>query len=353
VDAAELTAPLEVLSNFLERQFNKIQKNLSRMLGQISPSPNRPRRFRHHKEVVSMKKIAENRYPNSATLFKFCKEALDIRYEGNVKVIDQDVGAILGYDPADCSHWKKGKKNIRALSTLRTIADHLSIDERLLIDIASGKVSFEEAVFEYRGYGAFALTGRTGENLKKEFFKNPGRYQGENPRLSFEELFDVDRPSISKAVDSIIATGKFEEAPVYLPEICQLFPNFNIVSDETIATPVEVRTEGQGADLKVTVRHKGSEMRPYLRFLVARELFRYLVNSGSLHVAHLRTCPEEVQDIRANLFAGLLLAPGKMLRKEVEKIDTSYDIVNQLSETFWVSKALMNQRLRDYMENLT
>jgi hypothetical protein len=26
VDAAELTAPLEVLSNFLERQFNKIQK---------------------------------------------------------------------------------------------------------------------------------------------------------------------------------------------------------------------------------------------------------------------------------------------------------------------------------------
>jgi uncharacterized membrane protein (GlpM family) len=300
-----------------------------------------------------MKKIAENRYPHSATLFKFCKEALDIRYEGNVKVIDQDVGAILGYDPADCSHWKKGKKNIRALSTLRTIADHLSIDERLLIDIASGKVGFEEAVFEYRGYGAFALTGRTGENLKKEFFKNPGRYQGENPRLSFEELFDVDRPSVCKAVDSIIATGKFEEAPVYLPEICQLFPNFTIVSDETIATPVEVGTEGQGADLKVTVRHKGSDMRPYLRFLVARELFRYLVRSGSLHVAHLRDCPEEVQDIRANLFAGLVLVPGKMLRKEVEKIDTSYDIVNQLSETFWVSKALMNQRLRDYMENLT
>ena len=119
-----------------------------------------------------MKKIAENRYPNSATLFKFCKEALAIRYEGNVKVIDQDVGAILGYDPADCSHWKKGKKNIRALSTLRAIADHLAIDDRLLIEIAAGKVGFDEAVFEFRGYGSFALNGRTGENLKKEFLKS-------------------------------------------------------------------------------------------------------------------------------------------------------------------------------------
>lgn len=299
-----------------------------------------------------MKKIAENRYPHSATLFKFCKEALDIRYEGNVKVIDQDVGAILGYDPADCSHWKKGKKNIRALSTLRTIADHLSIDERLLIDIAAGKVGFDEAVFEYRGYGAFGLTGRTSENLKKEFFKNPSRYQGENSRLSFEELFDIDRPSVCKAVDSIVTAGKFEEAPVYLPEICQLFPNFTIVSDDTLTTPVQVTTEGQGADLKVTVRHKGSDMRPYLRFLVARELFKYLVNSSSLHVAHIRTCPDEVLDIRANLFAGLLLVPGKMLRKEVEKVDASHDIVTQLSEVFWVSKALMNQRLRDFMENL-
>jgi Zn-dependent peptidase ImmA (M78 family) len=77
------------------------------------------------------------------------------------------------------------------------------------------------------------------------------------------------------------------------------------------------------------------------------------MNSSSLHVAHIRTCPDEVLDIRANLFAGLLLVPGKMLRKEVEKVDASHDIVTQLSEVFWVSKALMNQRLRDFMENLT
>ena len=300
-----------------------------------------------------MKKIAENRYPHSATLFRFCKEALELRYEGNVKVIDQDVGAILGYDPADCSHWKKGKKNIRSLSTLRTIADHLAIDERLLIEIASGKVHLEEALFEYRGYGAFSLQGRTTENLKKEFFKNPTRYQGNDSRLTFEDLFDVDRPGVAKAVATILASGKFEEAPIYIPEVVQMFPNFTLIADQTSKNPIDVTSEGEGAQLKVTVRYQGPEMRPFMRFLLAKELFRYLVASGNNAVAQLRSCPEEILDIRANLFAGLFLVPGTMLRKEVERVDTSMDIVSQLAETFWVSKSMMNQRLRDYMENLT
>jgi hypothetical protein len=299
-----------------------------------------------------MKKIAENRYPNAATLFRFCKEALEIRYEGNVKVIDQDVGAILGYDPADCSHWKKGKKNIRSLSTLRTIADHLAIDERLLIDIAAGKVGFDEAIFEFRGYGAFSLQGRTTENLKKEFFKDPTRYRSEESKLTFEDLFDVDRSGVAAVVQNIIQAGQFEEAPLYVPELVQSFTNFKVIADETMTESFKVISTGEAENLVIQVMYKGSEMRPYLRYLVARELFKFLVNSHHAFSTKLRVCPPEVMDIRANLFAGLLLVPGQMLRKEVEKVDTAKDIVTQLSDTFWVSKAMMNQRLRDYMENM-
>jgi hypothetical protein len=296
-----------------------------------------------------MKKTAENRYPHSATLFKFCKEALEIRYEGNVKVIDQDVGAILGYDPADCSHWKKGKKNIRALATLRSIADHLNIDERLLIDIASGKVGLEEAVYEYRGYGAFALQGRHLENLKKEFFKNPTKWQGEGSGLkSFEELFDVDRPGVVRAAESVLALGNFTEAPIYLPEVYGLFPELRLSADETIPEPMQVVTEGD----VTTVKFRGPEMRPYVRFMLAKELFKYLCRRGHTLTAKFASGPAEVVDIQANIFAGSLLVPGRMLRKEVESIDSSLDIVLQLAETFWISKALMNQRLRDYMEHL-
>jgi IrrE N-terminal-like domain len=299
-----------------------------------------------------MKKTAENRYPHSATLFKFCKEALEIRYEGNVKVIDQDVGAILGYDPADCSHWKKGKKNIRALSTLRSIADHLAIDERLLIDIASGKVGLEEAVFEYRGYGSFALQGRSLENLKKEFFKNPTRWQNDGTQKPFEEIFDTDRPSIVKAAEAVINAGNFTEAPVYLPEIYKLFNGINLIADDTIERTIKVDTEGTGETSVTTVRYRGPEIRPYVRFLLAKELFAHLARVGHPSFRRFSDSPAELLEIQANIFAGLLLIPGKMLRKEVEVIDSSIDIIQQLAETFWTSKALMNQRLLDYMEHL-
>ena len=65
-----------------------------------------------------MKNNYQERYPNSRILFQFSKQALQYKFSEKVKVIDQDVGAILGYDPADCSHWKKGKKNIKNCKSL-------------------------------------------------------------------------------------------------------------------------------------------------------------------------------------------------------------------------------------------
>lgn len=299
-----------------------------------------------------MKKTAENRYPHSATLFKFCKEALEIRYEGNVKVIDQDVGSILGYDPADCSHWKKGKKNIHALATLRSIADHLNLDERLLIDIASGKVDLEEAIFEYRGYGSFSLNGQHLEGLKKDFFKNPGKWQTEDSIKTFEELFDVDRESVVKAADVVLREGHFEEAPIYIPELYQLYPNIQLKEDDTLNSNYHCLNGGEGKNLQMTVSYKGPEMRPYVRFLLAKRLFKYLCQTHPELGGKFQYNPPEVQEIQGNIFAGVLLVPGHLLRKEVERLDSSVDIVLQLAETFWVSKALMNQRLRDYMEYL-
>lgn len=299
-----------------------------------------------------MKKTAENRYPHAATLFKFCKEALEIRYEGNVKVIDQDVGAILNYDPADCSHWKKGKKNIRALATLRSIADHLSIDERLLIDIAAGKIGLDEAVFEFRGYGFFSLQGRHLESLKKEFFRNPAKWQNEGGFKSFEELFDVNRTGIVKAVEGVVDAGDFKEAPIYMPELAKLYAGVNLVLEESLTKPLVIESEGEGPAMVTTIKYRDPVMRPFVRFVISKEIFKHLVKSGHPIFTKFVDFPSEVLEIQANIFAGMILVPGKILRKEVENIDSSIDIVKQLAETFWVSKALMNQRLRDYMEHM-
>lgn len=297
-----------------------------------------------------MKKVEENRYPNSATLFSFCKKALEMRYDGNVKVIDQDVGAILGYDPADCSHWKKGKKNIRSLSILRSIADHLSIDDRLLIDIASGKVNLDEAIHEYNGYGQFELNSKSLDGLKKEFFKNPVKWQGNDLSATFEQLFDVNRPGLVNVVETLINKGTFTETPIYVPELINLFSGVTLASDPELASEVLIKNDDNDGH-KLQIVFRGPEMRPYVRFAIARELFFHLIRTKNDLVAQLSAAPAEVRGIQANLFASMILVPGALLRREVENTDSAKDIVVQLAESFWVSKALMNQRLRDYLEN--
>ena len=87
-----------------------------------------------------MKKETVAKYPHSANLFQFCRKVLDHKF-GGIRVIDQDVGQILGFDPADCSHWKKGKKNIRSIQAMKSIADHLEVDEKLIVDVASGEIN--------------------------------------------------------------------------------------------------------------------------------------------------------------------------------------------------------------------
>lgn len=296
-----------------------------------------------------MKKTAENRYPHSATLFKFCKEAMEIRYEGNVKVIDQDVGAILGYDPADCSHWKKGKKNIRSLATLKSIADHLHIDERLLIDIVAGKIGLEEAIFEFKGYGEFSIQGAHFENFKKEYFKNPSRWQKDNLLRTFEELFDIDRENVVKFANSILSNGDFKEAPIYLPEVFRLFENVELVGDENLTESIKAEFEDQNGQQNRIV-YKSPDMRPYVRFLAAKYLFKHLCTTGYGMAKKFQNSPDEILEVQSNIFASVLLIPAQLLKKEVEKVDSSFDVVQQLADIFWVSKGLMNKRLSDYME---
>ncbi len=297
-----------------------------------------------------MKRTDTNRYPNAATLFKFCKAALELRYDGNIKVIDQDVGAILGYDPADCSHWKKGKKNIRALETVRSIADHLKIDERLLIDIASGRVDLHEALFEYQGYGAFNLEGPTLDALKKEYFKNPKKW-GDGPNLrSFEEIFNLRRSDVVNLANKILEEGNFKEAPVYIPEIFSLFESTKFTKDENIEASYICEIFESDDKWNLNFRYKGPSIRPYIRFIAATELYKFLIKSKNELCSKLWDSPEEVIEIQSRIFASLTLIPDHLLRQEVDSINSSLDIISQLATSFWASKTLINKRMYDFID---
>lgn len=293
-----------------------------------------------------MKKMTENRYPNAAVLFRFCKEALALRYEGNVKVIDQDVGAILGYDPADCSHWKKGKKNIRSLSTFKSIAEHLRIDESILIDIVAGKIDLEEAVFEYKGYGNFSAKGPSFDALRKDFFKAPERWQKDGHSQNFEEIFQLHKKEIAKTVERLIKRVPDQEAPTALPELLATFPSLSLQVNPAVGKSIQTVQEGDATVIYV----QSLPMRPYVRFLVAKALFTFLCEQQDSILSPELGATEEIREVQANIFAGMLLVPHSLLKKEAAYLNCATDFIPQLADRFCVSKSLMTQQFREYLK---
>ncbi len=167
------------------------------------------------------------------------------------------------------------------------------------------------------------------------------------------DAFASEEIDVDALASEELDVDAFASEEMDVPEVIQLYPSIRLEASSEIAAAVETLVEGQGSEMTTVVRYRDNEMRPYVRFLIAKELFKHLCRSENSVALRFKDAPEEVLDVQANIFAGMLLIPGKMMRSEVDRVDSSLDLVTQLAEIFWVSKALMNQRLRDYLENLS
>ena len=294
-----------------------------------------------------MKKEAPVKYPHSVNLFQFCRRVLDHKF-GGIRVIDQDVGQILGFDPADCSHWKKGKKNIRSIQAMKSIADHLGVDEKLVVDVASGEVNEGEAFYEYSGYGNFAIEKQLYETAKKEFHQKNANTWTRDTENDFKKHFHLNEDRILALVDKIHERLDFNEAPLYLPEIVAAYPDIDLQSqDEDGMEKVESQMRGDKVEIRFPAQIK---MKPYIRYQIAKAIGAYFFKQeGMLPPESLGEYGAHVQDVQTNIFAAYLLTPEKLLRQELQNVDVAKDIVSQLAETFWVSKAFMNKRLKDIL----
>src|SRR3954470_8930573 len=103
-----------------------------------------------------MKRSGAVKFPNSVQLFKFCQKVLMSQRGG--KVHDQEVGSILSFNPSDCSHWKRGEKNVRSVFSLAKLAEALTVETTLIHDVASGAVGLDEAFYEWQESNAFKAT---------------------------------------------------------------------------------------------------------------------------------------------------------------------------------------------------
>ncbi len=298
-----------------------------------------------------MKKAQEVKYPNSANLFQFCRKVLDHKF-GGIRVIDQDVGQILGFDPADCSHWKKGKKNIRSIQAMKSIAEHLGVDEKLIVDVASGDLDDTEAFFEFSGYGAFSIDAKVFEAAKKDFYRRHAGSWTKDRENEFKDFFNANELAIDKIVADIHQRINFLEAPLYLPEVVTSYPELSLAPTEGEKEGVRVApvtVARKGAETSIAYQ-AGTEMRPYMRYRIAKAMGSHFLkdilpkaDEGNEYTGHL-------VDVQTNLFAAKLLAPANLLRREMTQINVAKDVVSQLSEVFWVSKTFMNRRLKEILQ---
>lgn len=301
-----------------------------------------------------MKKTTDVKYPHSANLFQFCRRVLDHKF-GGIRVIDQDVGQILGFDPADCSHWKKGKKNIRSIQAMKSIAEHLGIDERLVVDVAAGDLDDTEAFYEYSGYGAFAVDSKIFESAKKDFFRRNSGQWTKDRELEFKDQFTANEPFIDEIVTTIHTKINFQEAPLYLPEVVTAYPDLVLVpvapakdSKQFAEQPVVVSYENGKTQISFVA---GSEVRPYIRYRIAKAMAEYFLQDMiSKSTQELSDYAQHMIDVQSNVFAAKLLVPLNILRKEMAQITPSKDVVSQLSDIFWVSKTFINRRLKDILQ---
>lgn len=298
-----------------------------------------------------MKKDTATKYPNSANLFQFCRRVLDHKF-GGIRVIDQDVGQILGFDPADCSHWKKGKKNIRSIQAMKSIAKHLGVDERLVVDVASGEMNEGEAFFEFTGYGDFSPDPKFLETAKKDFYRRHANSWTKDKEIEFKRQFETNELEINRIVKSIHEALAFQEAPLYLPEVVATYGDVSLraVEDEAELEGKAIKATEEGGKMHIAYP-MDEKMRPYVRYGIAKAMGKhFLAKEGVLASNETNEQANYMSDVQTNMFAAKLLTPAYLIRKELAGLDAGKDIVAQLADVFWMSKTFMNGRLKEILE---
>lgn len=297
-----------------------------------------------------MERLADSRYPNSAGLFQFCRLVLDHKF-GGIRVIDQDVGGILGFDPADCSHWKNGKKNIRSIQAVKTIASHLGIDEKLVVDVASGEIDCHEAFNEYHGYGAFTINSGIVDAAKKDYYRRYAGNWNRDREHSFRDYFDTDEQGIDAVVEAIHEKIGLSEAPLYLPEVVNSYPKLRLEGVADFSDTHDGLISVADNDGVTTIKYQaGSEVQPYMRYCLAKAMAGYFLDSQRFVNEDLDKYASHTLEVVSNLFAAKLLVPVALLKKELAAVDVAKDIVSQLAEAFWISKNFMNRCLKEILQ---
>ena len=273
-----------------------------------------------------MRRTGAAKFPNSVQLFKFCHKVLVDKRNG--KVHDQEVGAILNFNPSDCSHWKRGEKNVKSIFALARLAQELEVETTLIHDVASGVISLEEAYFEYQVAQSY-----------RHVIQNTLKI--EDP----EKIEDV-RTRIESFALKIHQESGFSTPPLYLPEVIRLFPYITSQQSDLIDKLSRILRVKPG---HYVIQVRKGELRPQTRMSVVRDIAKIILQAERKRFPELKELLPNTQALEEFLFTANLLIPKEMMLKEMVALDSRRNILAELASLFWVPKTLVGFQLQELL----
>lgn len=273
-----------------------------------------------------MKRAASAKFPNSIQLFKFCLKVMG--QQRNTKINDQEVGHILDFNPSDCSHWKRGEKNVKSVFALAKLAETLRVDQGILHDLASGSSGLDEAFFEFNE--AIAI---------REAVANCAQ-------ISQSDV-DAARKRVENFVGQLHAQSEFTTPPLYLPEVLRFFSFVTTQPVEMVDRLSRVLRTKPGY---YSIQFRKGELKAQTRMSVARDLARIILDSERARFPELGDLNPELLAFEQLIFASNLLAPKHLIQQEMTRLDVRRNLVSEVASLFWAPKALVGFQIQEILK---
>lgn len=274
-----------------------------------------------------MKRSGAAKFPNSVQLFKFCHKVLTTRK--GTKVHDQEVGSILEFNPSDCSHWKRGEKNVRSVFSLAKLAETLQVDIALVHDVASGACGLDEAFYEWQETATI-------------------RAIQEKVAGCVDAEVKAARDRVEAFVAQLHEQCDFTTPPLYIPEVMRFFAFVGTQPADMMDKLCRILRVRPG---QYTIQYKKGDLKPQTRMCMTRELAKIVYQGERERFPELGAANPALADYEELIFTASLLAPKALLLSEMSKLDSRKNIVNELAALFWVPKSLVGFQLQDIVRS--
>lgn len=274
-----------------------------------------------------MKPLSSVKFPHSVQLFKFCQKVLAEKKQG--KIHDQEVGAILDFNPSDCSHWKRGEKNVKSVFSLSKLAETLEVDIALLYDLASGSVSLDESYYEHS----------EAKNIKDSLTKIKS--------YRFTEGFRERIGKVRSFVWELHERAEYKTPPLYLPEVFRFFPYVRMQPVDMIEKLSRILRTKPG---HYTIQFKKTELKPQTRMSIVQNFAKILLEGERDRFPSLGAYDEEYIREEELAFVAEVLLPKTLLQEELAKLDVRRNLILELSSIFWAPKLLVGYQLQNILE---